>query len=193
MARIQKYQKAAEAGDNEFTGFVNYGVKKKPEGKYKLHRILMICGYVLFDLAYIIACTVLTKAAMFIALLPVLTWILSYFTWLYVNIEYEYTIVGGNMKFMEVYGMRAFTEICAVKVSQMTIIAPYSGDYRKEADDAEIEKRCYCVSSMSSPDIYFGIYTEGGKRCAVFFEATEKTLKVMKYYNGSIIMSKTRY
>ena len=75
----------------------------------------------------------------------------------------------------------------------MTLIAPYDGEYKSEADSAEVSRRCYGVSSMSSPDIYFGLYTDKGKKCAVFFEATEKTLKVIKYYNSEVILSKTRY
>jgi hypothetical protein len=194
MAKIEKYRKGAEAGDNEFTSFVNYGVRKKPEGRYKFKRIMMICGYILFAFLYIFVCLVLTKAAMLIAILPVLTWILTYFTWLWVNIEYEYTIVGGNFKLAEVYGMRFFRELCTVKVSSMTLIAPYSGKYKDDVDSAAIINRCYGVSSMSSPDVYFGLYTDKkGYECAVFFEATEKTLKVIKYYNSDVVLSKTRY
>jgi hypothetical protein len=194
MVKFEKYRKGAEAGDNEFTSFMNYAVTKKPEGKYKIKRILMVSGYVLFALLYIFICLVLTKAAMLIAILPVLTWILVYFTWMWVNIEYEYTIVGGVFKLSEIFGMRRFRELCSVRVSAMTFIAPYSGEYKNNADSSDIIHRIYGVSSMSSPDIYYGLYSnENGEKCVIFFEATEKTLKVMKYYNSDIVVSKTRY
>lgn len=194
LAKFEKYRKGADAGDNEFTSFVNYAVTKKPEGRYKMQRTLMICGYVLFALLYMFVFLVLTKAAVLIAILPVLTWILTYHTWLWVNVEYEYIIVGGVFKLSEVYGMRRFREICSVRVSNMTLIAPYYGDYKTEADSAAISHRSFGVSSMRSPDIYFGLYTDNnGEQCVVFFEATEKTLKVIKYYNSEVVLSKTRY
>lgn len=191
--QTEKYRKAADAGDNEFSNFVNYGVKKKPEGKYKLHRILMVCGYILFCIIYLIVFLVPVKLAMMITFLPVLTWILVYFTWYWVNIYYEYMIIGGSLRLLEIFGMRRMRVMCEFKISSLTIAAPYTGAYRKEADSAEITRRIYGVSSMKNPDVYFGIYTDSdGKLTAVFFEATEKTLKAMRYYNPNVVMSKTR-
>lgn len=185
MSKIEKYCKGAEAGDNEFTSFANYMVTKKVEGKYKLRRILLICVYALFGIIYSALLLGTVKIPALITFLPVFIWILVYFTWLYVSIEYEYTIVGGVMKGMEVYGMRRCRELFKVRVSSMTLIAPYSGKYREEADAVEIVRRDYCVSSMSSPDVYFALYrNDDGEQCVVFFEAVEKTIKCLKYYNS---------
>ena len=192
MAGLEKYRKAAETGENEFSNFVNYAVKKKPEGKYKLHRILMIFGYIAFGLLYVTVCLVFTKLPMLIAVLPLLTWILVYFTWLWVNIEYEYMIIGGNLRMLEVYGSCYYRELCNVKISSFERIAPYSGEYADLADSADIAWRIDASSSLTNPDIYYGIYTESGERRVIFFEVAEKTLKLLKYYNPDVVMTKTR-
>ncbi len=185
MSKLLKYQKGADAGDNEFTSFVNYMVTKRVEGKYRLRRILMILAYVVVGIAYALVFTVGIKLPMLITFLPLLIWFIVYCTWMYVSIEYEYTIVGGLLRGMEVYGMRKFRELFSVRISSMTLIAPYSGDFKKEADDARIVNRYHCVSSMSSPDVWFGIYkNEAGESCVVFFEMVEKTLKCVRYYNS---------
>lgn len=188
--KLQKYQKGADAGDNEFTSFVNYMVTKKVEGRYKLDRALMVIGYIIVGLAYALVFTVAIKLPALLTFTPLLIWFMVYSTWMYVNIEYEYTIVGGVLRGMEVYGMRKYRELFNVRVSQFTFIAPYASN-RETADSAEIVHRDYCVSSMTSPDVWFGIYTnEAGEKCAVFFEVVEKTLKCLKYYNADAISEK---
>ena len=185
--KLQKYQKGADAGDNEFTSFVNYMVTKKVEGKYKLDRVLMVIGYILVGLAYALVFTVAIKLPALLTFTPLLIWFMVYSTWMYVNIEYEYTIVGGVIRGMEVYGMRKYRELFNVRVSQFTSIAPYSTN-REIADSDEIVRRYYCVSSMSGPDVWFGVYiNEAGEQCAVYFEVVKKTLKCLKYYNSDAI------
>lgn len=184
---LQKYHKGADAGDNEFTSFVNYMVTKKVEGKYKLRRIMMVLGYIIVGLAYALVFTVAVKLPALLTFTPLLIWFMVYSTWMYVNIEYEYTIVGGVIRGMEVYGMRKYRELFNVRVNRFTLIAPYAKE-REKADSAEIVHRDYCVSSMSSPDVWFGIYTnEAGEKCAVYFEVVGKTLKCLKYYNADAV------
>lgn len=188
--KLQKYHKGADAGDNEFTSFVNYMVTKRVEGSYRMKRRLMILLYVAVDVAYALIFTVGIKLPMLITFLPLLIWFMVYSTWMYVSIEYEYTIVGGVLRGMEVYGMRKFRELFSVRISLMSLIAPYNGSYRSEADSQDIVHRYQCVSSMSGEDVWFAIYkNEAGEKCAVFFEVVEKTLKCVRYYNSEAVRS----
>ncbi len=192
-AKIEKYVRSADMGDNAASTFVNYGVRKKPEGKYKLHRILMISAYVAFTLAYFLF-FVSMRIPMLIALLPVLTWIITFFTWRYVSIEYEYYILDGEFKLIEVYGSKSMREMCRVRISAMEVIAPYRGSGKHKADSFNEADRICGVSTMDTPDIYYAIFTDAeGKKRVVFFEATEKTLKVIKYYNSEIEVVKTSH
>ena len=188
MAKLEKYRKVAESGDESRNTFVSYAVTKKREGKYKLARILMVAGYILVDIVYLFLILVLTKIPMLGAFVPLLTWVLVYFTWCFVSVEYEYTIEGGVMTMREVFGNRYCRTLARERISSMSRIAPYTGDYRKEADRID-GKRVYGVSSMSSPDVYFAVCGD----TVLFFEAAEKTLRVIRYYNPEVIVTKTRY
>lgn len=193
MAKLERYRKAAETGDETRNTFVSYAVTKKSEGKYRLSRIMMVLGYILVDIVYLFLILVLTKIPMLGAFVPLITWALVYFTWPYVSVEYEYTIDGGVLTAREVFGSRKCRTLASARISSMTRIAPYPGEFAKEADRQDAEK-IYCVSSMSSPDVYFAVFKdENWKDTVLFFEAAEKTLKVIKYYNPEVVMTKTRY
>ena len=192
MAKMEKYVRIADLGDNAASTFVNYGVEKKKEGKYKLCRTLMLCAYVLFVIGFagfFISMNILP----IIALVPILTYILVLATWRYVSIEYEYYILDGEFKMLKVYGSKGQRELCRVRVSAMKNIAPYSGEYKALADSVKAINRIEAVSSMSAADIYFATFDKDGEEYAIFFEATEKTLKVLRYYNQNTVVSKTAH
>ncbi len=191
-SKLEKCIRTADLGDNAASTFVNYGVEKKKEGKYKLARALMVCGYALFVVGFagfFIGMNILP----IIAITPVLTYILVLATWRFVSIEYEYCILDGEFRMLKLYGSKSMRELCRVRVSAMKAIAPYAGEYTAAADIVKAENRIEAVSSMSSPDIYYAIFDADGGEHVVFFEATEKTLKVLKYYNSSIILAKTAH
>ncbi|MBQ8552146.1 MAG: hypothetical protein IJ428_04955 [Clostridia bacterium] len=192
-AKIEKYMRSADMGDNAASTFVNYGVKKKVEGKYKIARILMVCGYVAFALSYFMFFVSMNILPV-IALLPVFTWIITFFTWRYVSIEYEYYILDGEFRLLEVFGSKSMRELCRVRISAMEMIAPYKGSAKIKANAVDESARIYGVSTMENPDIYFAIFNDkDGTKRVVFFEATEKTLKVIKYYNSDVEVVKTTH
>ena len=47
------------------------------------------------------------------------------------------------------------------------------------------------MSSLQAPDLYYGIFMLGEDKCVVYFEATEKALKILKYYNHSTVVVPT--
>ena len=189
-SKMEKYIRSADLGDNAASNFVNYGVKKKAKGKYGLARALVVAGYVLFALGYA-GVLMYFNILPVIALTPVLTWILIFFTWRYVSIEYEYYIMDGEFRLMQVFGSRNMRVLCRTRVSGMTLIAPYRDEYRAEVDKIPASHRIEGVSSLSAPDIYCAVFEDDGEKYAVLFETTEKTLKVLRYYNQDTVMSKT--
>lgn len=200
MARgkLEPYVRVADAGDNAASTFVNFGVKKKPDRKLKRHRFLLLLGYFLFALLYLLfflgALGVPIKLPVAITFLPLFIWMLVFFTWRYVSVECEYRILDGEMTGMEIYGSKSMRTLVRVRVSAMTTIAPYHSEARAEAEKIPAERRILCASSMEAPDLYFALFpNEAGETMALFFEATEKTLKVLRYYNSATVMTKTRY
>ena len=46
------------------------------------------------------------------------------------------------------------------------------------------------ASHSTAEDQYYATFEENGKKCVVYFEATEKTLKLLRYYNPVTVVTK---
>ena len=176
----------------EFHEF-DYTVTKKPEGQYRVKRMLMIGLYVLFGFVYFFGLAAIHLYPV-MALIIFFEWMLVFFTWRYVSIEYKYSIISGNMSFYEVYGGKKEKAILEKKVKSFTEIRPL-----KEAEKAELAGRKFAKtysfirSENEESDKYFVIFTEDdGCESIVYFEATQQTLKILKYYNSNTVVTETR-
>ena len=128
------------------------------------------------------------------ALVPLSTWILVFFTWRYVAVEYEYSFVSGTMTLTKILGGRARKKVLEVRIKELHTIAPYDGDYIKQAEAFKPEKSYDFVSSMQSPDLYFALFeTPEGRRGIIYFEATKPALKILRYYNTGTVIAEVRY
>ena len=175
---------------NESTNHAEYAVLKKYEGTYKLARTLMIISYVMFPIVGILVITATPLAAFviwFIALFPMMLMIIVPLTYRYVQIEYEYSIDAGVMTVSEIYGRRSRKQKFEIKLGDALAIAPYRDEYRAAADAAE--KKYTACSTMSFPELYYILFDdEGGVKNAVFFDPTNKALKLMKFHNRSTVI-----
>ena len=41
-----------------------------------------------------------------------------------------------------------------------------------------------CLSSLSAPDVYYGIYEKGQDRCIIYFDAPERAVGLLKKTNS---------
>ena len=175
---------------SDFNSF-EFTVEQAKEGKWKLARIGMVCLYILYAVAIaVIIGVALPGMVPLFALVPVTLWIIVYFTWRYVSVEYEYSIISGELTFSKIYGGRSRREVMKMRVRDASLIAPLDGDvYSAKATAYQPEKEFSAVSSMTAPDIYFMLFEledpkSGKKSRAIFyFEATAGTLKTCRFYN----------
>lgn len=174
-------------------GYSEYVVAKKAEGKNLLLRILLITLYVSFALSYFIFFTVVLPIVMLIALLPVFIWMLVFFTWRYASVEIEYQIVSGVVTFYHIYGGRSRRKKFAYKIKDMITVAPMDRTHESDYTRAVLVRDFR--GAKGTPDGYYFTYQKDGKHCAVFFEATSKTVKSFRYYNSAatVISTSLRY
>ena len=68
-----------------------------------------------------------------------------------------------------------------LKIKDMDRIAPYHDRMEQSRIEAfRPEKTLWAASSMSSPDLYYAIYTDSkGVRTVLYFEATIKSLRLL--------------
>lgn len=167
-----------------------YVVSKAKEGSYAFKRILAFIGYFIFGIILFIV-VYASKLFVLFAFAPVTIWMLVYFTWPYFNIEHEYALIAGNITFSEIYGGRKRKEKFSIRISSFDVIAPYDNDHRKEISSYKATVEYNAFSSDKNPKSpYFALFTDSkGKKCVFFFEATNKALRILKYYNAETVMT----
>ena len=163
--------------------YAEYSVDKKKEGKYLMQRILMILLYVVIfavvggiGIWIGIATGLGLFGVVLFALAPLAIWMMVYFTWKFVSIEYKYVIDHSEITVFTVYGGK--DEVVAFK-----------GKVKDFGEAKVIE----AVPTMNTYDIYFGLHKdEQGNKTVVYFQATSHSLKAFKYYNkDALVMTET--
>ena len=167
---------------SEFNTF-EFVVEEKPEGLRRLIRFL--CRFVL--LAFIggfVAVTFLIRMPA-LAVLPLgLLGLVLYF-WKLFNCELEYSMTSGVMTFSRIYGGMRRRKVLELFIKDMRRVAPRTPESDASLRAEGIEKTYMFASHSSAADQYYAVFEEKGRLCAVYFEATEKTLKILRYYNPS--------
>ena len=170
--------------------YAEYSVPKKPEGKNLIRRLLMICLY----LAVLSAIIILVAAtngggAVYGGVLFVLFIALVWFTWKLVQEERKYEVVNAKLKICEVNARGKEKVVEERLVSEYALIAPMTEEYREKWANADVilEER----GNTASKDSYFARREKDGETVVVRFEATNKMLKVMKFYNSRATVIQT--
>ena len=166
---------------NEFSTY-EYVVAKKNKGSGRLKPIIFILGYAALALGLLLFAVKSKLGAPLVALAPLALWIAVFLTWRYTKIEYEYSITSGFLTFSEIYGGRSRKVIAEFRLKDCITIAPLSELGERERVKAEVKYSA--LSDEGSPNAYYASYEdEKGRSCIFFFEATEKALKICRFYN----------
>ena len=168
-----------------------YIVKQKSEGIWLWRRIGMIGLYTVLTLAFLGTFLAL-KFPWAITFLPLLVWVLIFFTWRYVSPEYEYATLSGEITFTTIWGGKSRKTLFTANIKDFTAIAPYDAEAEAYVTAQKCNRDFRCMSSLNADDLYYGIFMLGDEKCVVYFEATEKALKILKYYNRNTVVTETR-
>ena len=154
----------------------------------------MILGYVLFGAGYFISLAI-AHLYPIMAFTPLLVWILVFFTWRFVSIEYRYETVSGGIKFYTVYGGKKKKLMLEKRIKEFNEISPVNADTKARLSSTRFDKSYFLSRSENDDtDKYFATFKNSeGKECIVYFEATEQLLKILKFYNSNTTVMKTRY
>ena len=171
-----------------------YTVERKATGKYLKYKIGCLALYAAIVLGYLCTTVALSTYGVWVAVViipfvPLFIMLLRHYVWnRYVNVEYKYEIVSANIIFYEVYGKQRQNKIYERLISEFDLIAPLSDEFKDKYENAEIVRDFRGRSD--SPDAYFMMAMEkDGKKSVVYFEAAEKTLKALKYYNSQNLVA----
>ena len=167
--------------------FFEHSVEEKAEGKRKTVKILGRTGLLAVVIGFVVAClaTFAPLAILAMVMLPVIITL-----WKKFNCDFKYVIEGASMTFYYVYfASKKPKEILKVIIKDFHEVAP-----RTAESDAKIQADGYnkvymFASSSHAVDQYYATFEQNGEKCVVYFEAVEKSLKLLRYYNSNTIVT----
>ena len=110
---------------------------------------------------------------------------LVWYLWRFVSVEFEYTILGGEISFEVIYGRRQRKPFYTAKLQSVEKIAPVNGKEIKANSFPGVTRELFCASTYSNPNTYYAIIQEeGGGKTLLFFEVSQKAEKALRFYAG---------
>lgn len=163
-------------------------VAEKPEGLRKLKKTLCRLAVLSVPIGFAILCLAVQLYPVVILPLSFLGVVLYF--WKLFNVEFEYSLTSGIMTFSRINGGMRRKKLLELTIKEMHEIAPYTDDAKAHLETLPLVKNHVCVSSMAADDIYYAVFEQDKELQVVYFEATEKALHILHYYNGVTKMSK---
>lgn len=162
--------------------YTEHLVQKLPDKKTVMARIgiILLCAALcigLFALMFKIP-HIAVVAAVLIAYVTMMLWSFT-------NIEYEYVIASGEMSMDKIISAKRRKRMVEFKIPLAEKIIPYRD---AKTDDRNV---IFAVSSPKAEDAYCALFTtEKGEKTALVFNATKKSLDMLRYYNKNCIIDK---
>ena len=173
--------------------FASFSYQPKNEGKVKLKRSLMVLAYVLYLVAFFLACY-LTKLIPVFAIAPLSLWIIVFFTWKLVSYDFYFEFKGGMLELGTVKvnkkGVRNQKPITAIHVKEALSASLYDP---KSFDLSSVKKIYNLSESENSDKRIIIVFEENGERCAAIFEGTAKVANLIASFceNGKSLKGQT--
>lgn len=169
--------------------FAEFAVSQKMEGKYKRNMILIIALYVVLAVGLLLLSSLMGDGSAFLVMgiicfIPVIVIILNRLLWTrFVKVDHKYVVDSAKIKFSDIYHGGKTEKVRFEKlVSSFSLIAPVKDEYKDKYENADVTMDFR--GTVKSPNSYFILDEEGGKKTVIFFEATKQAVKVMSFYNS---------
>ncbi len=172
---------------SEFNTF-EFVVDERPEGGRKAFKFLGRFGLLTFIAIFVAACLFFKLYP--VAILPLMLLGLVLYFWKIFNCELEYSMTSGMMTFSRIYGGIRRRKVLDVVIKDFRECAPRTPESDERLKARGVAKYYSFSSHSTAADQYYALFEQEGQLCAVYFEATEKTLKILRYYNPVTVVTK---
>ncbi len=166
-----------------------YAVAEAKSRTLLLKKIALIAAYVLWVALFgLIGFSTIWTAPM-LAFAPLSVIVLIFLTWKYTQVEYEYSFFQGTLTVSRILGSRTRKKLLEIPLRDLSAVFPYEDENVPRADRFSAERTVFAASSASAPDLYIALFTDAatGKRTMLCFEANEKAIKIIRYYNRAAL------
>ena len=156
-------------------------VQEKSEGTRRLKKVLARGGMLTIITIFVFGCFALNVPALAIFPLSLLGLVLYF--WKFFDVELEYSMTSGYITFTRIYGSRTKKKVLDLCIKDMQAIAPVTDDTANVLNAKGVEKSYMFASHSTADDMYYAIFEKDGRKCVVYFEATQKALQIFRFYN----------
>lgn len=166
-----------------------YVVSEKMTAAVKRKKILFVALYILWGAGLLIVGSIVKLILPLLAFIPISLWILVYFTWRYTQVAYEYSFFGGEMKVNRLLGERSRRKLAEVKIRDFEAIYVCNAKNDEKMKEISADKEIFAASSKDAEGLSAVLWTDqDGQKTVLYFEADEKAVRILKYYNSNHIM-----
>ena len=168
-----------------------YVVAEKKSATLIFKRISLILVYILWGAGFLLLGVTTRLLIPLMALVPLTLWIIVFLTWRFTQIEYELSFFSGVLTVSRIYGGRTRKKLAEITIRELAGVFPCEEPYTEKINSFEQEKEIFAASSPDAPDLWAALWKdEGGTKHILWFEATEKAVKVFRFYNSSAVAAK---
>lgn len=172
-------------GSNSVPYEYSVDVKNK---KQKLKKVAFFMVYAVYVILILVIGATVKIILPLLAFIPVSTWIMVWLTWKYTQLSYEYSFFKGEITVNRVYGTNKKSVFANVKIKALTALYCFNGMDGKAISDISADEVIFAARSEQVEKLAALIWTNAeNKKVALFIELDEKALKIIHYYNSSII------
>ena len=164
-----------------------YVVTPKMTPALRMKKMLFIALYILWGGGLIIVGSAVRIIAPLLAFIPVTLWMLIFFTWKYTKVAYEYSFWGGELKVNRLLGERSHKKLVEVKIRELKHIYRCNSENSEKIKEFSADTEILAASSNDAERLVAALWIdENGKKMILYFEADDKAVRILKYYNSSI-------
>lgn len=171
---------------NEFNTF-EFVVARKKEGSYKAQLILGHIGVIAVFLIVAVVLCVLNMPMLVAIEFPLIP--VGIYVWKLFSQEYEYSMTSGVITFSLIRGSSRRKKLLELTIKDFKEIAPYDDAACDRLSAMGLKKDYRYFSGADAPDVYYGLFEKDGDLQVVYFEATQKALQILRFYNTATVVT----
>ena len=165
-----------------------YTVSEQNSKALLFRRITLIAVYMLWVAVWLILGITLRIIAPLLALIPISLWILIFFSWRVTQVEYEYSFFSGILTVSRVLGGRSRRCLAEIPLRGLDAVYPCTDEHAARIDAFGAEHTLFAASDPEAVGLYALLWRdEENVKHALYFEPSEKALKIIRYYNASAV------
>ena len=105
-----------------------------------------------------------------------------WYLWRFFSVEYEYSVVGSELKVSIIYGQRQRRNMLLTASNRFESFGPYNSASAARLQAPDITERYVACSSLEDSGIYYAVFPGKKGRAVLLFQPSEKMLRLIKRY-----------